>query len=155
MPKRYRSYTLTQCLWCTILNWFSAQYSNDEVDSLYTFMTDIVETNRYIRMVHPNLISKEMCYEAVRKDFALVTIKMRSTFVRIKRDVAISFPNKIASLGNILYNTTIICYIWPKWFFSGGILGLFTGMSLISIIEVMFWIFRIIFAPFSKGHGSK
>ena len=70
-----------------------------KVDSLFEFMYDIVVANRFVRQVDINLISKEMCHDTVEKDLALVTIKMPSTFVKIQRDVTLSLPNKIGTIG--------------------------------------------------------
>ena len=40
-------------------------------------------------------------------------------------------------------------------FSSGGTVGLFTGFSLMAIVEIVFWLYRILRIPFLKEMSRK
>ena len=96
MPQRYSSPVKL----CTIFAKFVLVQSALEYTGHVDFITKVLEQNRYIRQVGPNMISKEMCYEAVEKDFAFVTIDLRNNYVRMRRDIKISFLNRVGTIGN-------------------------------------------------------
>ena len=83
----------------------------------------------------------------VETDLAFLTIEIPPSDVLFyERDVSFSFTEKVSALGkcqmssdenySVLHNNIPII---------GGTLGLFTGMSLLSFIEVGFWLFRIFY----------
>ena len=54
----------------------------------------------------------------------------------------LSFFDKMSAFGKCLMK--VFCFIQSNFFlqFLGGTLGLFTGISILSMMEVVFWIFR-------------
>ena len=50
----------------------------------------------------------------------------------------LSFFDKLSGFGTGIQNISIFF----KLLISGGILGLFTGMSILSMVEIVFWMFR-------------
>ena len=107
----------------------------------------MIRSNRYLRQVGPNLITKEMCYEAVEKDFAFVTIDLQNNFVKMRRDIKISFLNRVGTIGkaNLMHFRPVLS-IHILLQILGGLLGLFTGMSLLSMIEIGFWLIKFVWA---------
>ena len=67
-------------------------------------------------------------------DMARVNQWMCDVTVRTRR---LSFFDKLSGFGKITSHTElfVICCL-------GGILGLFTGISILSVVEVAFWIIR-------------
>ena len=69
----------------------------------------------------PDTILIDQLFQYGRENLAMVRVMMQSPYVtKIKRDVAMTFINYVAS--------------------TGGLLGLFLGFSFISAIEMLFWI---------------
>ena len=69
----------------------------------------------------PDTILIDQLFQYGRENIAMVRVMIQSPYVtKIKRDVAMTFINYVAS--------------------TGGLLGLFLGFSFISAIEILFWI---------------
>ena len=67
---------------------------------------------------------KDLCEEINEKDKATLIMKMEgSTFTKLKRSLRVSFTDKLGSIG--------------------GTLGLFSGFSLLAIVELIHWICKI------------
>lgn len=78
---------------------------------------------------------------------AFVIIQMVSpTILRIQQTVRNTFADKIAALGNLkpIWKFKMICKENYSFIFSGGTLGLFTGMSLQTFVEFAYWMFVLI-----------
>ncbi len=66
---------------------------------------------------------ERVCRERYGRDYArLRMVILDPDVVQIRKDVRMSFQDRLGSIG--------------------GTLGLFTGVSLISIVEVVFWIYK-------------
>ena len=80
---------------------------------------------------------KELCKKKL-KYRAVVNFQLATRAVsRTTQDLRQSFADKLSTFGNQLY--------WPAVIdidSLGGTLGLFTGMSILSMVEMIFWIFR-------------
>ena len=69
---------------------------------------------------------------------AQVTFRLATDTVSLTvRTRRLSFFDKLSGFGKIINHTglPVICCL-------GGILGLFTGISILSVVEVAFWIIR-------------
>ena len=82
---------------------------------------------------------EEICQETVSQ-VAVINIQLTSdTITEIVRRRRVTFTDQLASLGNFLP-------IWSsnyfKFIFSGGVVGLFCGMSILSLVEILFWASR-------------
>ena len=74
-----------------------------------------------------NVTADEMdiCKEIMEKDIAVVSVNLESKkYVRSIMDKKITFVGQLAALG--------------------GTLGLFTGMSILSMVEMVFWMFKLL-----------
>ena len=84
------------------------------------------------------------CEKAFAK-IAIVRVQLSSNRVtKIITSKRVSFTDHIASLGKILKNHKPNHRLFMKTFL-GGTLGLFTGMSIMSMLELVFWIARLLF----------
>lgn len=91
---------------------------------------DLFTLNRFAKYVAPEVLA-EYCSEMTNTDLAFVTIEVSgSTVERTFRDLQFSFTDKVSALG--------------------GTIGLFTGMSLLSVIEILFWINRMMILPLKQ-----
>ena len=64
---------------------------------------------------------KELCEKIRKEDVAIVVVKLEGpTFIRYKRSLRVTFIDKLSSIG--------------------GTLGLFTGFSLLAVMELLHWI---------------
>jgi len=80
------------------------------------------------------------------KNSIIVTVQPQSTPVHVVHMYKkVSFTSQVATVGITLFlffdYLTILCFI-------GGLLGLFTGMSLMSFVEIIYWTFSQILLKF-------
>ena len=93
-----------------------------------------------------DLDSEKVVYELCEKivdHVAIVTVMFdKESYVRTKTSLRVSFTDKLAAFGKILIylNKYLNNQLVP---FLGGTLGLFTGMSILSMIEAVFWLFKL------------
>ena len=85
----------------------------------------------------------DICREAVKR-FAFVNVQMASQSVtRIMRDIRFSTADKLSTFGRRFFDGKLIFLLgWVTLFFKGGTMGLFTGMSILSFLELVFWSLR-------------
>ena len=87
-----------------------------------------------------------ICKSFYKNNVAKLTLQIaEANVLQIKQDIRVTFPDKLGVIGSKkylnflkLYYAIIVCN-----FFSGGTLGLFTGASLISIAEIIYWIYVV------------
>ncbi len=65
--------------------------------------------------------------------------------LEIVKDIKVTFPDILGTVGEYI-NLLKICLIRINLFIShsGGTIGLFTGLSLISVVEIFYWIYRYV-----------
>ncbi len=91
----------------------------------------------------------EIC-KSTLEDVAIVRFQISGqNIVQFKKDLRLTFADQISNFGKTMYlhcactfsseGLTDYCYL-----FSGGTLGLFTGMSILSFCEVIFWLLRFV-----------
>ena len=74
---------------------------------------------------------KELCKQIRKEELAKVMIKLEGpTFIRYKRSLRVTFIGKLSSIG--------------------GTLGLFTGFSLLALLELIHWICMVCSSILSK-----
>ena len=79
---------------------------------------------------------KELCIKKL-KYRAIVNFQIATSSVsRTTHDLRQSFADKLSTFGKV--NSRYI----SVHLYSGGTLGLFTGMSILSMVEIVFWLFR-------------
>ena len=88
--------------------------------------------------------SDKVTYELCKKivdHMAIVTVMFdKESYVRTKTSLRVSFTDKLAAFGKFV-GLNIISKIDLDLL--GGTLGLFTGMSILSMIEAIFWLFKL------------
>ena len=81
----------------------------------------------------------------VNTDFAIISVRFASeNYMRTIQSSKWSMPAKISSFGKCNEMIQLGNFILIFDQFLGGILGLLTGMSLLSIIELGFWALRVV-----------
>ena len=69
----------------------------------------------------------DLCKQIQNEDKMKITIRLEgSTFMELKRSLRVSFTDKLGSIG--------------------GTFGLFSGFSLLAIVELMHWICMIVYS---------
>ena len=87
-------------------------------------------------------------------DFAFLTIQVPiSQTVLYQRDISLSITDKIGQLGKLKILITVNVKAMSLIVISGGTIGLFTGMSILSMVEVCFWIYKIITGAFKTKNS--
>ncbi len=84
-----------------------------------------------------------ICEQRYRNDVARITFVVSDPNVmQIMRNVRVTFPDQIAAVG---IRSELMMALKPglNLLCTGGTLGLFAGASLISLVEVVFWIYRV------------
>ncbi len=94
----------------------------------------------------PTAEAISICKHRYQYDFAKLTLQIaKPKVMQIMRDVRVSFSDQVAVVGTSeassrfsakRLNCSINLII-------GGTLGLFAGASLISLIEIVFWIYKV------------
>lgn len=103
--------------------WLQRLMSDNFAQAAY----DLFSLNRYAKYVAPEVLA-EYCSQMATTDLAFVTIEVPGSLAsKFVRDLQFSFTDKISSLG--------------------GTIGLFTGMSLLSVVETIYWLVRMIIVP--------
>ena len=85
----------------------------------------------------------EACVYTLETYLAKLSIEIpapRAT--RIKKVKRVNFGDQLGTLGNNALQTCMDS-TESTFLFSGGTLGLFTGLSLISVVEIFYWMYRI------------
>ena len=86
-------------------------------------MTNITDWTKYEKAILDDY-AKTLC-NAVIEDKAVLVIELEgSTFTKLKRSLRVTFTDKLGSIG--------------------GTLGLFLGFSLLAVVELIHWVFRIV-----------
>ena len=96
---------------------------------------------------------EKICERYVSAGVAVVKFQLQdSTVLQLKKHLRSTIGEVFASIGEI-YNFSILYAnnFMETVFLSGGTLGLFTGMSVISIFEIGFWVLR---KPSKTSQGS-
>ena len=92
-------------------------------------------------------VKRFLCTKIVQ-NWAKVTIMFdRSTYIRTRTNVKVKFTDKLAAFGKCNFTLRIYCLMFTAIFnFSllGGTLGLFTGMSILNMIEIAFWLLKFL-----------
>ena len=87
-------------------------------------MRKLKEKPEYLRFERP-FEDYEDCLERLKKDHALLEVIVKEPRVmQISQNVRVSFEDKLG--------------------IAGGTIGLFSGLSLISVVETLYWIARFI-----------
>lgn len=95
-----------------------------------------------------------ICTEMMEFDFAAIRIEVAKP--RIQRNIKqlrVTFSDQLGTIGKktwLIVRRTIDTF---NVLFKGGMIGLFTGLSLISIVEILYWIYRCLLLPFKKRAG--
>ena len=77
----------------------------------------------------------ELCKQIQNEDKIRITIRLEgSTFMELKRFLRVSFTDQLGSIG--------------------GTLGLFSGFSLLAIVELIHWVCMIVCSIVTRRHGE-
>jgi hypothetical protein len=129
----------------SILTWIHKQFLNG---ATYVITSDEVEDGLNVGL------SKSICASTFKNDIAHMTIDIVSPRVlEVQRDVKVTFPDMLGTIGKCTHfdRKHIVVQNLTKMYvlFSGGTIGLFTGLSLISIIEFVYWVYITVVDYFS------
>ncbi len=92
-------------------------------------------------------IAEDLIAKPGFNEFSRVKISVQTRLAnKVVRSARVSFSSQVANLGNNLLSDIFIKYINTDIYYcmTGGIIGLFTGMSILSVAELAFWIFKCI-----------
>ena len=93
----------------------------------------------------------QICTNMGNEDISFVRVVIANDkALSYKRELKVSFSDRIATFGNeylinLFWNIMLKAYI-----FLGGTMGLFTGMSLLSLVELIFWMWKCLQGFFHK-----
>ena len=114
-------------------NWIHDFYYKDSLPKKFLAFYDYVTDNK--EYGEKELCKKNMKYRAI-VNFQLVT----QSVSRTTQDLKQSFADKLSTFGK--FHAQLQCGVFFIVIILGGTLGLFTGMSILSMAEVIFWIIR-------------
>ena len=89
-----------------------------------------------------NMTRLEFC-KTVLQRIAIVQIRLASNLVTaIKRSQRVTLTGQLANIGKVQISIQIFSFHLNCSILLGGTLGLFTGMSIMSFCEIIFWLCR-------------
>ena len=111
---------------------------------LYKYLTILKwknnDSNSSLEAWNEDKVVADICKIIVKNHITKVSIMFDKTkYVRTEKNLRVTFADQLSNLGMILLLGT---YQKITGFFSGGTLGLFTGMSILSLFEVVFWFMK-------------
>ena len=87
----------------------------------------------------------KICRSAYKNNVAKVTLQIaEANVLQIKQDIRVTFTDKLGVIGEKMKSYCANILQLGIIFLSGGTLGLFTGASLISLVEAIYWIYMVI-----------
>ena len=95
----------------------------------------------------------QICTIMGNEDISFVRVVIANDkVVSYKRELKVSFSDRIATFGNeyLAESTYFRINIMLNISFLGGTMGLFTGMSLLSLVELIFWMWKCLQGFFHK-----
>ena len=117
-------------------NFYNPAFFNVEPSDRWTFYYGL-----------PKEDAKDMCKTVYRETIAKVTIEILDPMVlQIKKDVSSTFTSRLGVVGsmNIFLLSCFLSYFHAFFLVpQGGTLGLFTGASILSLVEIVFWIYKV------------
>ena len=89
-----------------------------------------------------NFEYNEIC-EKSSNSFAVVKFEIADQFVtKVKYTPRVTLADTLSNIGKVILSSVCIIIYFP--FFSlGGTLGLFGGVSVLSLFEIIYWIYRL------------
>ncbi len=93
---------------------------------------------------------EELCHRVVTEDLSVVRVRMaESVFEKAQIRLKQTLTDKVSSFGKKITFLEVQEYseIRNIYFFVGGTLGLFIGASFLSLVEVIFWIVKLVCRP--------
>ena len=99
-------------------------------------------------------LATKICEFIFENDIALLTVEIaQPRILELVKDIKVTFPDMLGTIGK-KKNEHIYPIRTLKFYeeiFSGGTIGLFTGLSLISVVEVVYWVYKTIEKYFSRN----
>ena len=90
-------------------------------------------------------IDDELCQKITNHMAVVSVVFNQDTYVRTKTSLRVSFSDKLAAFGKSISSRRMITYLLQNIsFLVGGTLGLFNGMSILSMIEAAYWFLRLL-----------
>lgn len=86
-------------------------------------------------------LAKKICREIMSTDIGIISIRLGTKkYIKTIMDKRVTFTDQLGDLG--MYLMVDLCMLTLLQIL-GGTLGLFTGMSLLSIVELGFWVVKL------------
>ena len=100
--------------------------------------------NKYFYFGLPIAETQSVCRTMMRNDVVKLTVQITEPSVmRIEKDVISTFTDQLGVIGNQILLVIVIPPGQFKFFTLGGTIGLFTGLSLISVVEALYWMIKV------------
>ncbi len=105
-----------------------------------------------------NGLLDSICRSMFETNVARVHVEVaKPTVLRVEKRKNASFADQLGTVGEIIKEGLKHIGIshCNRSFNSGGTVGLFTGLSLISVVEALYWIYQTIFACLSGRMSAR
>lgn len=87
----------------------------------------------------------------MRNDVVKLTVQITEpTVMRIEKDVISTFTDQLGVIGDQILCCLGYLTLTIQIFTLGGTIGLFTGLSLISVAEALYWMIKVHIPSMSK-----
>ena len=95
---------------------------------------------------------EEICKQVIENNLAKLSVVIKSpTAMRAMKSIRVSFTDQLGVIGKREFMTFLHRLTGGFLHLSGGNMGLFSGLSLISLAEVIFWILKTLRALIQKA----
>ncbi len=132
------------------VHWYNEMSNRNYKERYSTFRLDdeTVTTPGHTNMLYglPADEAYRVCKEKYRNEVVKLTIQITNPNVmQIKHDVKVTFADQLSSVGGFGYLVHVISKSCDGIGIRvGGTLGLFAGVSLISLVEAAFWTYKVL-----------
>ena len=89
---------------------------------------------------------QSICKSLYSNEVVKLTIQIADPNVmEIQKDVSVTFPDMLGIVGKMVSETILSTNVNVTFIIKGGTIGLFTGLSIISVVETVYWIGKVHF----------
>ena len=111
----------------------------------------ISQNRKYFYFGLPRAEMHSVCRTMMRNDVVKLTVQITEpTVMRIEKDVISTFTDQLGVIGDQILCCLGYLTLTIQIFTLGGTIGLFTGLSLISVAEALYWMIKVHIPSMSK-----
>ena len=95
-------------------------------------------------------LAAKICETTFENDIARLTLEIADPrMLEVVKDKRVTFADMLGTVGELEFKTNLSRFT-QVLFYLGGTIGLFTGLSIISVFEFFYWIYKTVVQYFEQ-----